>query len=56
MDGALPQELINVALELFHWNDTRLCSPDNEAFQAWLRGIADQQGEATCGSTSGAAR
>ncbi len=56
MDGALPQELINVPLELFHWNDTRLCSPGNQAFQTWLRGIADHQGETTCGSTSAAGR
>ncbi len=54
MDGALPQALINVPLELFHWDDTRLCSPDNQAFQAWLRSIADHQGEASCGSTSAA--
>ncbi len=54
MDGALPQDLINVPLELFHWNDTRLCSPDNQAFQAWLRGIADHQGGASCGATSAA--
>ena len=56
MDGALPQELINARLELFHWNDTRLCSPGNQEFQTWLRGIADHQGGATCGSMTGAVR
>ena len=52
MDGALPQELINVPLDLFYWNDTRLCSPPNQEFEAWLRGIADNRGGETCGSTS----
>ena len=51
LDGVLPQELINVPLELFHWNYTRLCSPDNQAFQTWLRGIADHQGGSACGAT-----
>ena len=56
MDGALPQELIKVRLELFHWNGTRLCSPGNQEFQAWLRGIGNHQGGSTCGSVSGALR
>ena len=56
MAGRLPQELVEVPLELLHWNDTRLCSPANEEFETWLRGIADHQGGATCGSTSGATR
>ena len=53
MDGALPQTLINVPLELFHWTGTRLCSPNNQAFQAWLVGISDQRGESTCGPSTG---
>ena len=50
LEGALPQELINVRLQLFHWNDTQLCSPGNQEFQTWLSGIPDHRGEATCGS------
>ena len=49
LDGALPQQLVNVPLELFHWDRTDLCSPDNQAFQTWLRSIADHQGRSTCG-------
>ncbi|MXX56386.1 MAG: hypothetical protein F4X15_08200 [Gemmatimonadetes bacterium] len=56
LGGALPQQLINVPLALFHWNYTRLCSPDNQEFQAWLRRIADHRGRSTCGSTSAAGR
>ena len=48
MDGALPQELINVPLELFHWDGTRLCSPGNQEFQTWLRGIGDHRGRSAC--------
>ena len=48
LEGALPQELISVPLELFHWNRTDLCAPGNQEFQAWLRGIPDHQGGASC--------
>ena len=48
LEGALPQELISVPLALFHWNRTDLCAPGNQEFQAWLRGIADHQGGASC--------
>ena len=54
MDGSLPQELVTVSLELFHWNDTHLCSPANQEFETWLRGISNHEGGAACGSTSGA--
>ena len=56
LDGALPQELIKVPLSLFRWNDTRLCSPDNEAFQSWLRGIGDHRGGSTCGAAGATGR
>ena len=56
MSGALPQELVRVPLELFHWNDTHLCSPANQEFRAWLRDIASHQGGAACGSMSEALR
>ncbi len=48
LEGALPQELISVPLELFHWKRTDLCAPGNQEFQAWLRGIPDHQGGASC--------
>ncbi len=48
LEGALPKELISVPLELFHWNGTDLCALGNQEFQAWLRGIPDHQGGATC--------
>ena len=54
--GRLPQELAEVPLALFHWNDTRLCSPPNEEFETWLSGIADHLGGVACGSASGALR
>jgi len=56
MDGTLPQELVRVPLELFHWDDTHLCSPANQEFAAWLRGIANHQGRVPCGSMSEAPR
>ncbi len=56
MNGTLPQELVRVPLELFHWNDTHLCSPANQEFRAWLRGVANHQGGAACGSMSEALR
>ena len=56
MDGTLPQGLVRVPLEFFHWNDTPLCSPANQEFEAWLRGIANHQGGAACGSMSEAPR
>ena len=31
------------ALDVFHFNDTNLCEPVEEAFQAWLRDISDVQ-------------
>ena len=56
MDGTLPQELVKLSLELFHWNDTHLCSPANQEFETWLLAIANHLGGAACGSTSGALR
>lgn len=48
LDGALPQSLTKLALEVFYWNRTRLCSPDNDEFQEWLDGIEDHQGGRKC--------
>ena len=52
LDGAIPQDLINVPLELFHWHHTGLCAPGNAQFQAWLGSISDHWGGSTCASSS----
>lgn len=49
LDGALPQALVKLTLTSFYWNNTRLCSPDNEEFQDWLDGIQDHRGGRKCG-------
>ncbi len=43
LEGALPRELVNVPLDFFHWHRTRLCSPGDEEFRRWLRGIANHR-------------
>lgn len=48
LEGALPQSLVNLSLDLFHWDRTNLCSPDNEEFQEWLDGIKDHKGGRKC--------
>ena len=48
LTGALPQTLIRVPLRAFYWDATQLCSPPNEAFQRWLRGIATHRGGSPC--------
>ena len=52
LEGAIPQDLINVPLELFHWHHTGLCAPGNAEFQAWLGSISDHRGGSTCASSS----
>ena len=37
--GALPQHATNLNLELFWFNNTQLCEPNNSTFQTWLQGI-----------------
>ena len=46
LTGPLPLELQSLVLDAFYWNDTRLCSPDNSSFQAWLDTIEDHRGGA----------
>ena len=48
LDGALPQALTKLSLEVFYWNRTSLCSPDNDEFQEWLDGIKDHKGGRKC--------
>ena len=46
LTGSLPQNLTGISgLESFHFhNNPGLCAPIDEAFQAWLRGIAEVRG------------
>ncbi len=46
LTGALPQSLTEISgLESFHFhNNSGLCAPIDETFQAWLRGIAEVRG------------
>lgn len=46
--GGIPQGFVDLALETFRWEGTQLCSPANEAFQAWLASIESHSGGATC--------
>ena len=48
LTGPLPLELQSLVLDKFYWNDTRLCSPDNSSFQAWLDSIEDHLGGPVC--------
>ena len=41
LSGALPHSLMNLQLNLFHFDDTDLCEPPDAAFQAWLASILD---------------
>ena len=42
--GPLPLSLSNTALEELKYESTRLCAPDDTAFQAWLGSIATHEG------------
>ena len=46
--GALPETLTGVRLDTFWWDGTNLCSPRNDAFQRWLRGIREHRGGPLC--------
>ena len=48
LSGRLPQQLTAVHLTQFRWAGTGLCAPANDAFQAWLRSITINVGEAAC--------
>ena len=41
MNGRLPVELTALGLTAFHWNETDLCAPSDNAFQEWLESIND---------------
>ena len=39
ISGAIPLSLVRLSLFDFNYEDTRLCEPEDEAFQDWLAGI-----------------
>lgn len=49
LTGPLPLEFTRLALDVFRWNSTRLCAPDEEEFRQWLATIPDMQGRRVCG-------
>ena len=48
--GPLPRGLIGLPLTTFVWNNTDLCAPADDAFQSWLDGIRDNEGDEDCNS------
>ena len=49
--GSLPASLSELKkLREFLWNDTGLCAPEGDLFQAWLRGITRNSGGGNCSS------
>ncbi len=50
--GPLPETLTRATLDRFHWNDTDLCAPTDDAFQEWLNSIDDHQGNVNCSSAT----
>ena len=52
LNGSLPRDLIGVPLGLFHWHETDLCAPTDNAFREWLDSIDDHLGNGDCDSSS----
>ena len=51
LTGTLPQDLTRLTnLKYFHFHNTGLCAPLDDAFQAWLQGIGDTHGS-SCASS-----
>lgn len=48
LQGPIPHGFVDFRLQLFHWRDTGLCSPDTDAFQEWLKSIEDHLGGEKC--------
>ena len=44
LSGRIPLELTNLSLEVFTWDGTDLCAPDDEEFQEWLKSIPTTSG------------
>ncbi|MEM7129106.1 MAG: YCF48-related protein [Chloroflexota bacterium] len=43
LSGPLPMSLIDLSLDKFHFNDTDVCMPADDAFQEWIDTIPDLQ-------------
>ena len=50
LTGPLPGDLTGVPLTVFHWHDTGLCAPTDNAFQEWLDSIFNHSGNEDCDS------
>ena len=51
MTGSLPMSLVALnGLADFQWDDSGLCAPEGERFQAWLRSITHHVGGENCSS------
>ena len=50
LTGPLPEALIGLPLDEFHWMWTDLCAPADDAFQNWLKSIRDNRPAGNCGS------
>ena len=48
LDGRLPSDLTRLTLTRFHWNQTNLCAPTDDAFKEWLESINDNNGNIDC--------
>ncbi|MDE2761305.1 MAG: leucine-rich repeat domain-containing protein [Gemmatimonadota bacterium] len=48
LTGPLPLEFTRLTLDVFRWNVTGLCAPDDEEFLQWLAAIPDMQGRRVC--------
>ena len=44
LSGRIPLELTSLSLEVFTWDGTDLCAPDDEEFQEWLKSIPTTSG------------
>jgi len=47
LTGPLPLEFTRLTLDVFRWNVTRLCAPDEEEFRQWLATIPDMRGRSS---------
>ena len=52
LTGPIPQDYTSLRLNTFSWVQTQLCSPSNQAFQAWLGGIHSYEGGPVCTGSS----
>jgi len=53
LTGPLPTDLTGIPLTSFRWNETDLCAPADDDFQAWLNSIGDHMGNPNCDALLG---